>query len=256
MYALGSPEAMSKPVEQGTETLVAWTKAVAASVGLSAWADKAIDFVFGPALPFTVGAFVTVTVTQALRAKILFARPAIDRIWPGPPDFLDLKLERQGVAHYRPLAAGTPFLEREDELAHLRRFAADDEGPPAKFIFITGREGVGKTRLALECLKSLRKFGWDVGLLDPATKPLDVRRASFRRKTAVLIDDPGAIDNFWAILDELAQKKSKIRVILASQIRPLGPVDADEREEIAKSEVPVFRISGLSDAALRKLAPD
>jgi hypothetical protein len=43
MYAIGSPEAMSKPVALGTETLVAWTKAVAASVGLSAWADKPID---------------------------------------------------------------------------------------------------------------------------------------------------------------------------------------------------------------------
>ena len=256
MYAIGSPEVMTKPVALGTETLVAWTKAVAASVGLSAWADKAIDLVFGPALPFTAGAFVTFTVTEALRAKKLFGSPPIDRIWPGRPDFLDPKLERGGVAHYRPLAAGTPFLERQDELAHLCRFAGDDEGPPAKFIFITGREGVGKTRLALECLKSLRTFGWDVGVLDPTTKPIDIRRASFRRKTAVLIDDPGAIDNFCALLDEFLQKKSKIRVILASQTRPLDPVDADARERIAKSEDPVLRISGLSDAALRKLAPE
>ena len=256
MYAIGSPEAFAKPVALGTETLVAWTKAVAASVGLSAWADKAIDFVFGPALPFTAGAFVTFTVTEALRAKKLFGSPPIDRIWPGRPDFLDPKLEREGVARYRPLAAGAPFLEREDERAHLRHFAGDDAGPPAKFIFITGHEGVGKTRLALECLKSLKKTGWDVGVLDPATKPLHIRRASFRRKTAVLIDDPAAIDNFWAILDELAQKKRKIRVILASQRRPLDPVDADARERIKKSEVPVLRISGLSDAALRKLAPE
>ena len=247
---------MSKPVALGTDALVAWTKAVAASVGLSAWADKAIDFVFGPALPFTVGAFVTLTVSEALRAKKLFGSALIDRIWPGPPDFLDPKLERKGVARYRPFAAGAPFLERQDELAYLRRFAGNDERPPAKFIFITGREGVGKTRLALESLKSLKKFGWDVGLLDAATTPPDIRRASFRRKTAVLIDDPGAIEDCWVLLDELVQKKSKVRVILAGQIRPLDPVDADARKRITESEVPMLRISGLSDAALTKLAPE
>src|ERR1700690_1495336 len=94
-YAIGSPGAMSKPGALGTHALVAWKKAVAASVGLSAWADKAIDYVFGPALPFTVGAFVTLTVSEALRAKKLFGSALIDRIWPGPPDFLDPKLERK-----------------------------------------------------------------------------------------------------------------------------------------------------------------
>ena len=265
MYALGSPEVMSEPVKLTTESLVAWTKWAAAFVGLSAWADKLINFAFGPALPVTLGVFVTFAVTEALLTKKLFGRPQIDHVWPGPPDFLDPKLEREGVARYRPRAAGAPFLEREDKLAHLRRFAGDDDGPPAKFIFITGREGVGKTRLALECLKSLKTSGWDVGVLDPGTKPLDIRRASFRResfcrkrKTALLIDDPGSIDNFWSLLDEFAQKKNKIRVILASQIRPFTSplVDVDARERIKKSEVPVLPISGLSDAALEELAPD
>jgi hypothetical protein len=255
-YSLGSPEAMSEPVKLATESLVAWIKAAAAMVGLPAWADGPINFVFGPALPFTAGVFVICAVTEALRAKKLFGRPPIDHIWPNPPDFLDPKLEREGIARYRPLAAGAPFLERKDELARLQRFAGDDDGPPAKFIFITGREGVGKTRLALECLKSLNTFGWDVGVLDPWTKPLDIRHASFRRKTALLIDDPGSIENFWSLLDEFAQKKSKIRVLLASQIRPVDPIDVDARKRIANSEVPVLRISGLSYAALNELAPD
>ncbi|MFI7638712.1 hypothetical protein [Nonomuraea sp. NPDC049400] len=86
--------------------------------------------------------------------------------------------------------AVVPFLGRDEELAHLRTWAAE---PAALSIAIlTGRSGTGKTRLASELCVELAAAGWDTGLLrlDSAAGPLAGRTLNALRPTLVVVDGP------------------------------------------------------------------
>jgi len=58
-----------------------------------------------------------------------------------------------------------PFHGRKQEEGDLATWCAD--GPPVRVRLYTGPGGMGKTRLALEIAKALRKEGWRAGFLEP-----------------------------------------------------------------------------------------
>ncbi|MEV0234512.1 hypothetical protein AB0H84_33940, partial [Nonomuraea sp. NPDC050786] len=84
--------------------------------------------------------------------------------------------------------AMVPFLGRDEELAHLRAWAAE---PAALSIAIlTGRSGTGKTRLASELCVELAAAGWDTGFLplDSVVGPLASRTLNASRPTLLVVD--------------------------------------------------------------------
>ncbi|MEV1172913.1 tetratricopeptide repeat protein, partial [Nonomuraea sp. NPDC049784] len=86
--------------------------------------------------------------------------------------------------------AMVPFLGRDEELAHLRAWAAE---PAALSIAIlTGRSGTGKTRLASELCVELAAAGWDTGFLplDSAGAPLTSRTLNALLPTLLVVDGP------------------------------------------------------------------
>jgi hypothetical protein len=256
VHALGAAAEIADWIENKFQTEISAAKAAGRGLGVSNLVEGSLAFARGPALPVTVGLTIAVVVAFGL-LKEFFDRATIDRIWPSYPDILDPKLERDNIARYRPLAAGTPFFERDQELEKLVRFAEDFSGPRVTFQFLTGREGVGKTRLALEWLKEMKARGWDAGILDSKADISEIRSVSLRNKTAILIDEPGRIENFWLILDALLQKKSLIRVVLANQIALRRPnsLDDDVRARIEMAQREILQLRGMTDDALRKLAP-
>jgi hypothetical protein len=254
VHALGAAEEIAGWIESKFQTEISAVKAAGRGLGVSNLVEALLAFAYGPALPVTVGLTIAAVVAIGL-LKEFFERATIDRIWPSYPDILDPKLERDNVARYRPLAAGTPFFERGQELENLVCFAEDFSGPGVTFQFLAGREGVGKTRLALEWLKKMKARGWDAGILDPKADISEIRFALLRNKTAILIDEPGRIQNFWLILDALLQKKTRIRIVLANQIALRRPnsLDDDARARIEMAQRGTMKLRGMTDDTLRKL---
>ena len=257
VHALGAAAEIADWIENKFQAEISAAKAAGRGLGVGNLVEASLAFARGPALPVTVGLTIAVVVAFGL-LKEFFERATIDRIWPSYPDILDPKLERDNIARYRPLAAGTPFFERDQELEKLVRFAEDFSGPRVTFQFLTGREGVGKTRLALEWLKEMKARGWDAGILDQKAETAEIRSALLRNKTAVLIDEPGRIENFWGILDALLRKRKRVRIVLANQmaLRRPNSLDDDARQRIANAQRGTLQLRGMTNDALQKLAPE
>ncbi|MEV4107561.1 hypothetical protein [Nonomuraea sp. NPDC049695] len=114
--------------------------------------------------------------TSAMLADLL--TPARDEPPQDCPDWA-LLLARHAMV---------PFLGRDEELAHLRAWAAE---PAALSIAIlTGRSGTGKTRLASELCVELAAAGWDTGFLslDSLVGPLASRTLNASRPTLLVVD--------------------------------------------------------------------
>ncbi len=176
------------------------------------------NWLLGPALPATAGFVAFVMMVIFLCASVR-NRPLVDYVFPAAPDILDPRLERLDTDPIDARAQGMPFVAREEDMRNLLVFAGKrtDEGPA--FMVLHGREGVGKTRLGIEWLKRLEENGWDTGILEPQKTVQDIERAIFRRKTAILVDDPGKVTDFWPLLDALLKKGKRIRILLADQVK-------------------------------------
>lgn len=252
---------------QADESVTAWIKeflgwpvnAVNAAFDLfnAEWIFQAShDWLLGQALPLTAGVVVFAKVSLILFAPIR-NRPLVDYFWPSAPDILDPRMEEVNFTSGGPKRCTSTFVGREAELRNLMRFAGASRDDSPAFMMLSGREGLGKTRLGLEWLKRLRTLGWDVGCLETLVTPLDVKRANFRRKTAILIDDASQSPKIWTILDELLKKKQNIRILvvdLASMSRPES-LDADVQSRIDSADSGLSRLSGLADDSLAALAP-
>ena len=215
------------------------------------------DWLLGPALPLTAGTIAWMSASTALSIPIR-ARPLVDYILPAAPAILDPELEKPGVDPIDARAPERPFLAREEEMRYLMRFAGNTSGDGPAFMALHGLEGLGKTRLGLEWLKRLRKTGWDVGMLEPQTTVQDIERAHFRRKTAILIDDPGKIANFWSVLDALLSKKQRLRILLADQLliqRPDSLTDA-KQARIDGAEKSALMLEKLDSGTISRLSPE
>ncbi|PRX68511.1 hypothetical protein B0I32_103473 [Nonomuraea fuscirosea] len=89
--------------------------------------------------------------------------PARESLPPDCPDWT-LLMARHAVV---------PFLGRREELAELRAWATTEPGP-LSIAVLSGRGGMGKTRLAGELCVELESEGWDAGFLplDAVADPL------------------------------------------------------------------------------------
>ncbi|TFF20842.1 ATP-binding protein [Jiella endophytica] len=214
-----------------------------------------LDWTFGPALAEAAG---LITFTAAV-AFLYYppGRRGVDFMWPSAPDVLDNNLDFDSLRDIREDAGGTPFLERSEELRTLRLFAgANKHGGPI-FMSVTGQEGIGKTRLGLEWLRYLKKQGWDVGRLEVQVSALDIRRAKFRRRTAILIDEPNRIVGFWELLDALLAKPQGICILLSDQFVSKRPDDLSPSaiQRIDKALWGALRLEKLTETSLSILAP-
>ncbi|MEV4071304.1 tetratricopeptide repeat protein [Nonomuraea fuscirosea] len=92
--------------------------------------------------------------------------PAREKLPPDCPDWT-LLMARHAVV---------PFLGRREELAELRAWATTEPGP-LSIAVLSGRGGMGKTRLAGELCVELESEGWDAGFLplDAVADPLTDR---------------------------------------------------------------------------------
>jgi hypothetical protein len=89
-------------------------------------------------------------------------------ILPDPPQFLDIKLEKETNDEVQWYYPHKPFVGRKEELEILDAFA---DAPTSFLIWgLYGASGLGKSHLAANWLKSLYARGWDIGFLkDDAT---------------------------------------------------------------------------------------
>lgn len=211
-------------------------------------------WLLGPALPLTAGvvALVKISLALCIRAR---GRSLIDYLWPSPPDILDSQLRRKGLSPLLAEAAGTPFLGREAEMQALQAFADDDPGAAPAFMVLSGNEGMGKTRLGLQWLGHLAGQGWDVGRLEPQATVLDIKRAHFRRRTAIVIDEPA---NLWPVLAALvARQRRRLRILVIDQFVPPRPdsLAHDEAQRLDAAYRGRLRLAPLPLSALASLAP-
>jgi hypothetical protein len=246
-----SQESASRQLVAALREVLGWPVDIAqlgaALVGQEAAFRRAHDYLLGPALVATSA--VVLALKLGLAGLIpIGGRSTIDRLWPTAPDILDPELERPTPEISDPRAPGRPFLAREDEMRALMSFAGAASGEQPVWTTLEGREGVGKTRAALEWLKRLQKLGWDVGLLRTDADALQIQRAAFRRKTAIVVDDAGRLvgGRLWPTLLALLRAKQRLRVLLVDQPVPDPPddLDAADRELLRTTRRPALRLDG------------
>jgi hypothetical protein len=155
----------------------------------------------------------------------------------------------------------TRLVGREADVAALRDWLADDRQVSVRCI--TGRAGMGKTRLGIELCALAEQSGWTAGLVDHAKFPAFVAQASVWRwdkPTLVVIDYAAALARDLRIwLETLARPETqqdcpKLRVLLlerhadsefgwwADLLRPTSFADPSP-DELADPKAPVVLAS-------------
>ena len=245
---------------------------LAALLGVpEAWVRQAVDVLLGPALPLFTALVVLALTWPLLAMRLVCGRPLVDWLWPAFPAGLDGRLARQAgdeADPIDPLNPETPFLGRDEEMNQLRLFAGPKAGTAA-ILQLCGREGIGKTRLAIEWLRFLREHGWDAGLLPPETSPGDLRALHLRRDTAIVIDEAGLRgDDLWPLVDAILRKvkRHRLRILLVDQVPLDLPQDMprERRTRIGKAWQAGAQVCGeerlrlprLSEETIERLAPD
>jgi hypothetical protein len=222
--------------------------------GTNGWLEFSKSWLVGPGQPFSVGALVSISIASTINKVKFRERPLVDYIWPPIPEILDPRLEHQAADIVSPFSSAAPFVGRDTEMQTLMLFAGKDSGAGPAFMFLTGAEGIGKTRLGLEWLNKLRRLDWDCGVLKGDTTTADIDKAFFRRKTAILIDN---MSECLPLIDAFAQQRQRIRILVLNQFTPIfeNVFDLSVRERIRSVERGELRLTGLTEAELRYLAP-
>lgn len=225
-------------------------------LGLKNWFQAGHDWLLGPALSLTAGAVGGAKIAIGLAIPIS-GRPIVDFALPAAPSILDPNVVDIKADKLSALGQATKFIDRDDEVRALLRFAGEPLGAPT-FMVLSGREGVGKSRLGIEALRRLNALGWDVGILRADTTVPDISRCHFRRKSILLIDNASVHKDVWMLIDALLQKKRRPRIIIADQSEPSRPSrlgqDATKRIDVAEREA--LRLEGLTPSALVQIARD
>lgn len=130
------------------------------------------------------------------------SRPGPDEAWAASPAAL-LAPER-GIV---------PFMGRGRELADLRSWARSRH--PVALRLLCGLGGVGKTRLALELGRRLRRTGWTVVQVPPGQEVAVVHRVAEARRVLLVVDDAGSRPGLSAMLDAIGRTRrhGRLRVL-------------------------------------------
>ena len=126
-------------------------------------------------------------------------------------------------------------------------------------MLVSGGEGIGKSRLAVELMATLRGRDWDIGYLEPDATSASVAACYFRRKTLIVIENAARLPGGpWGIIGELLAKRCPLRVLLLEQFEPAWPEtlldSAQERLVARRGET--LHLQGLTDSALSLIAPN
>ncbi|MEU8358827.1 hypothetical protein AB0C27_22710 [Nonomuraea sp. NPDC048882] len=155
--------------------------------------------------------------------------PAREKLPPDCPDWT-LLMARHAVV---------PFLGRREELTELRTWATDEPGS-LSIAVVSGRGGMGKTRLAGELCVELESEGWDAGFLpldalagplagrDTMKDPLASRSTSLEalRPTLIVVDRPEpSAPLVGELIRRLAKHGHNPRVRLLLLVREPGEAD-------------------------------
>lgn len=110
-----------------------------------------------------------------------------------------------------------PFTGRARELAELRAWVRSRE--PMALRLVCGLGGVGKTRLARELGRRLRRTGWTVVHVPPGQEVAAVDRVADARRALLVVDDAGFRPGLPAMLDALGDvpRRGRLRVLLLAR---------------------------------------
>ncbi|MDP2259410.1 MAG: hypothetical protein Q8J89_06825 [Caulobacter sp.] len=175
-----------------------------------------LDAISAPAGGFLLGLGV---------AKVQAVQRSVDAIpfLQDPPDFIrrDLDYERQATGMLG-WEKPSEFVGRTEELAELVHFAVGRKGF-ASWREVVGPGGVGKSRLAIEWLETLRHRRWDAGVVD-LNRPIPQGWRA-RRPTALVIDEAqrdwaGKLAETIQTLCAAASERAAIRILVVGKSRP------------------------------------
>jgi tetratricopeptide (TPR) repeat protein len=128
---------------------------------------------------------------------------------PGPDEARDAS----PAALLAPERGIVPFMGRGRELAELRSWARSRE--PLALRLLCGLGGVGKTRLALELGRRLRRTGWTVVWVPPGQEVAVVGNVADARRVLLVVDDAGSRPGLPAMFDAIGAtpRRGRLRVL-------------------------------------------
>lgn len=140
---------------------------------------------------------------------------------PGPDDARSPGPRDVGpAALLAPEREVVPFTGRGRELADLRSWVRSRE--PVALRLMCGRGGVGKTRLALELGRRLRRTGWTVLHVPPGEEVAAVRDVAAVRRVLLVVDDAGHRPGLPEMLDAVAATRTRGRLRVLCTARTGG----------------------------------
>ena len=113
-----------------------------------------------------------------------------------------------------------PFLGRGRELAELRAWSRSRE--PLAVRLLCGLGGVGKTRLALELGRRLRRTGWTVVQVPSGAEMAAVSAAAEARRVLLVVDDAATRPGLSAMFESIGSLRPRGRLRILCTARTGG----------------------------------
>lgn len=140
---------------------------------------------------------------------------------PGPDEVRSpVARETSPAALLAPEREVVPFTGRGRELADLRAWVRSRE--PVALRLMCGLGGVGKTRLALELGRRMRRTGWTVVHVPPGEEVAAVVAVAAARRVLLVVDDAGHRLDLPAMLDAVAETRTRGRLRILCTARTGG----------------------------------